>query len=483
MSSATVLAIDIGTSSIRASVYDGRLRLRRSVRVKYRWRMRSGGIVEADPDRLARLTASAIDEVLQEERRSIDVATVAAFWHSLVGADRDGRAVTPLIPWSDLRAADAADDLRSALNERSLHARTGCRLHASYWPARLSWFRRHEPRLSHRVHRWMSFGEWLDRRWLQRDGVSMSQASGTGLFNQHTAVWDRETLDACGIDPSLLGPIVDLADDGARLHTRLRTRWPQLQKTRWIPAVGDGAANNVGAGCATRTRAAVMIGTSGALRLLWEPRPSEKIRVPSSLWRYRLDRRRIVVGGASSSGGNIREWLLRVLAADPRLDAKAAALAPAAHRLTMVPLLAGSRSPDYFTRATGTIRGLTLATRPEHVLRAAMESIAYDFARILRDLTRVADFQEIVAAGGALERSAVWAQMLADVFDRPLLLCRERELTSRGAAALGLEALGVLKLDDLQPPRARRLTPNRARHLAYAPAADRQYQLLRKLHA
>lgn len=440
-----------------------------------------------DARRLLRLAAAAIDSAVEGERRPIEAVAIAAFWHSLVGLDRDGAPITPLLPWSDLRAAAESERLRETLDERGVHARTGCRLHPSYWPARLQWFRRHERRTFAGVARWVSFTELLERQWLGRQAVSVSQASGTGLMAQDTCVWDAELLKAAGIDEERVAPIVDL-DDQAELSPRLKRRWPALANARWIPAAGDGALNNVGAGCVTRSRAALMIGTSGAMRVLWTARRGERVTVPFGLWRYRLDRRRPIAGGALSNGGNVREWLLRMLAGrqdDPAvareqqddLQRRADALPPDVHGLTMLPFLAGTRSPDYLVHARGTIDGLTLATRPEHLLRAGMEAIAYRFAAIFAELRGTVRVQDIVAAGGGLERSAAWTQILADVLGRPVRQTRESELTSRGAALVALEILGELDASAADLPPGRIMRPDKNRGRAYRAAAARQCEL------
>jgi gluconokinase len=475
-----VLAIDIGTSSVRASIYDSRLRPHRTAQVRYTWRTWQDGRVEIDAARLERLTAQAIDEALDGNRRPIDAVGTAAFWHSLIGVGPGNRATTAVVPWSDLRADDEAARLRGELDERAVHGRTGCRLHPSYWPARLRWFRKHDRQAFARVQRWMSFPELLEARWLGRRGAGISQASGTGLLLQDSCEWDLPLAEACGISANTLAPLVDL-DDEAELSPSLKKRWPALAAARWLPAAGDGALNNIGAGCAAKGRAAVMIGTSGAMRVLWRPRRGERVHTRFGIWRYRLDRSRVVAGGALSNGGNVREWTLGLVCPGARDDSpavkaierQAAALAPDAHGLTVLPFLAGTRSPDYRVHATGTIAGLTLTTRPEHLLRAVMESVAYGFAAVLHEMKQTMPVREIVAAGGALERSRAWTQILADALGRPIRLCGAEELTSRGAAAVALEQLGLLDVDALQPPGGRIVQPDAARHRRYVAAIGR----------
>src|SRR6185295_4199182 len=96
--------------------------------------------------------------------------------------------------------------------------------------------------LFRRVHRWMSFTDLLERRWLGRDGSGLSQASGTGLLVQDTCTWDAGLADQCGISIDQLPRLVDL-DDHAQLSTRLSRRWPALAQARWVPAAGDGVLN------------------------------------------------------------------------------------------------------------------------------------------------------------------------------------------------------------------------------------------------
>jgi gluconokinase len=476
-----VLALDIGTTSVRASLYDARLKRGRNVRLKYAWHALPDGGVELPADRVLRIVADAIDRVLDGETRAIDAVGVAAFWHSLVGVDRDGRAVTPLLPWSDTRASREAERLRDRHSERAIHRRTGCRLHPTYWPVRVPWIRRADPGAYRRVARWLSFTDLMDLRWLGREGTSVSQASGTGLLNQDTCEWDAATARACGVDTRRLPPILDLDAPGT-LITRLKTRWPALAEARWLPGVGDGAANNVGAACVRRDRAAVMIGTSGALRTLWRPRRTERVRTNFGLWRYRLDRDRVVVGGALSNGGNVREWLLQTIEDTDGTRAAAEGMAPDSHGLTVLPFIAGTRSPDYLTDATATITGIRLATRPEHLVRAVMEAVAYRLARVFDELRDTVRPATIVAAGGALEGSAAWTQIIADVLQRPIELCAERELTSRGAAALALEQLGVLNVDRMPPLPSRTIEPNRGCAPVYRAAMQRQQQLFRRIH-
>jgi gluconokinase len=361
-----------------------------------------------------------------------------------------------------------------------MHARTGCLFHTSYWPSRLRWFHHHDAKTFRRVRRWMSLTTFIERQWLGRDAESLSQASGTGMFVHDTGTWDAPLCEACGVSPDQLGRIVDLDDAGAEPSAAIAKRWPQLRQARWVPPAGDGAANDLGAGCTTGGRTALMIGTSGAMRQMWTTDASPAI--PFGLWRYWLDRRRVVVGGALSNGGNLAAWMRQTLAfdANERVDVRLAKMAPDAHHLTVLPFFAGERSPVYLPEARAAIVGLTLATAPDDIARAGLEAVAYRFLAVLEELSKIQPVTHIVATGTALSSSRGWPQILADTLGRAISLPRETELTSRGAAILALEPLGLVP-HKIAPAIARVCHPDAHRHATYRAAAARQTELLRAL--
>jgi gluconokinase len=479
---ARVLAVDIGTSSIRATLYGQSLHpVRQGTKVHYRWRIGSDGSVEAAPATIERAVAQAIDGALAGVRANVDAVAIGAFWHSLLGVDAQERAVTAVIPWSDTRGAPQVAALRQRLDERAIHARTGCRLHPTYWPARLRWFADRDAKAFRRVRRWLSFPAYLERRWLGRDAESRSQASGTGMFLHDRSSWDEELCSACDVTPEQLGPIVDLDDASAKPSAAIARRWPQLREARWVPAAADGALDNVGAACTTGGRAALMIGTSGALRKIWTTDTAPAI--PFGLWRYWLDRHRVVVGGASSNGGNLVAWMRETLGLDQdhrgiaRLEARIARMPPDAHKLTILPFVAGERSPDYLPDARAVIAGLRLATTREDIFRAGLEAVGYRFLEMLEELVDVSPVTRLVATGTALTSSRLWPQILADVLGRQLALPRATELTSRGAAIIGFEQLGV-STPRPEPSIARVFHPDMRSHAVYREAAGRQRKLL-----
>jgi gluconokinase len=484
-----VLAIDVGTSSVRAAFYDGRGQLVEDVGAQIEGEphlTRDGG-AEMDPDDLFERTARAVDEALAEAgelRDRIAAVSTSTFWHGVLGVGPDGRATTPLYIWADSRSRDEMAGLKAQLDERAVHGRTGCPLHWSYWPAKLRWLANESPDAVGRTRTWMSFGEYLHLRIFGRTVCSLSMASGTGLLDQNAKTWDPEVLDATGVRADQLAPLGDLDRPLTEPRAAYARRWPPLRDVPWYPAVGDGACSNVGSGCVTQERMALMVGTSGALRVAWR---GDRATIPWGAWCYRIDGNRFVMGGALTNGGNLFAWMRDTLklAEVEEVERDLAAMQPDAHGLTVLPFLAGERSPGYAAEATAAILGLTLATRPVDILRAGLEAVALRFA-LLHEIVsdEASKAREVVATGGALLNSPAWVQMMADALGRPVVISDEPEASSRGAALLALEQLGAIESIEAVPAgMGRTYRPNPGGHAKLAAAQKRHRRYYEELVA
>jgi gluconokinase len=480
------LGVDLGTGSARAFLFDGAGRRLAGVRSPYTWRTAVDGTVEADADRVVDLVFAAMDGAVSAVPGDATVAAVgfSALWHTVLGVDVADRPVTPVFAWSDTRSTAAAAALRRELDEARVHDRTGVSLHPSYPPAKLRWLWEAEPDLFGRARRWMSLPEYL---WLRLTGehvADVSIAAGSGLLHQAELAWDREVLEACGVTPGQLARVATGHEAGSVPGHGVTgaARWPQLRRATWRMPVGDGACATVGSGCHDRTGLALSIGTSAALRVVthggWmAPAPG--------LWGYRLDQERTVLGGAISNGGLMRAWLertLRLPAHGVELDALLAARVPGAHGMSVLPFLAGERSPHWPLDATAAFAGVRLAHSGLDFMQAGMEAVAYRLALLRRRLRHaVPEAADIVASGGAIRGSPAWAQLLADVLGEPIRVTADAETSSRGAALLALEAAGIATVSEAEDPPTTRIAPDPERHRLHAAALERHTELEARL--
>jgi gluconokinase len=454
-----VLALDVGTSSARALLHDERGHPVEGVEAQERYtatRGHSGRLGELDADELVAVAREAVDEARREAGGRVDGVGTSCFWHSLLAVDERGRAIGPVLTWRDVRAAVEADELGSLLGRRAVHGRTGAPLHPSFWPAKLLWLRRHEPELFGRAARFISFSDYLLGRLAGETRTSLSMASGTGLLELAADAWDPELLEALDLTADRLPEISDEPADGDE---------------PWFPALGDGACSNLGAGCVTPERAALMVGTSGAYRTVSDERPP----VRPGLFVYRVDGRRWVQGGSISDGGNLHDWLERTLA---HTDLSGLADEPPdAHGLTFLTLLGGERSPGWNANARGAIAGLSFATEPRDLVQAALEGVAFRFVEIADLMPEVL---EVVATGAALLANPDWTQIVADVLGRSLTASAVEEGSARGAAVAALERLGKEPAD---APLGRVFEPRLDRTEVYRATRARQRELYERLLA
>lgn len=453
--------------------------------IQYRPEATDDGGWEVDPDKVLRASVTCLtrlhDQLKAAGLRPAAVA-MCTFWHSFHGVGTNGVPTTRILHLFDTRSAKQVERLKATASERESHSRTGCVFHTSYWPAKLMWLAENRVEAFARTAHWMSFGEYLLLKTHGRAIASTSMMSATGLWNQNGANYDDATLQLLPVRREQLCPVEDLDQPQERLVSNYAKRWPLFDAIPWYPAVGDGAANNIGSGCTTPDRFALMVGTSGAMRAVTE---RDHVEIPEGVWCYRVDSKRFVLGGALSNGGFVYDKMRRLLRlpSPKKLEALLDVMEPGAHKLTVLPFFNGERSTKWNANARAAFMGLSHTTTPEDMVRAAMESVALRFRLVYEKLsTAVGQPKDVVATGSALDHSPAWTRMMTDALNRPVLLCGEHETSSRGAALLALERLGVLKSVADAPTALRgQFDPDPRRAELYAGLMQRQNHLYSKL--
>jgi len=485
-----VLAIDIGTSSTRAVVYDalGRPVKKCVHQVGYMMNTTSDGGVFANPQFIVDSTAQCIDAIMERlDNHAEDIRAVGfdTFWHNMMGIDKSGKPTTPLINWADTRPRSVIDALKEKLNPEETHARTGCVIHPSYLPAKIMWFHKNNPTVFKKTETWMSIGEYLYYVFFGKALCGVSMASGTGLFNQNTCNWDDKIFEVLPITPKNLSELGDMDTPLTGLRPAFAKRWPTLSDIPWFPAVGDGASSNVGTGCVNKDQLCIVMGTSGALRTCWA---ADSVEIPPELWVYRVDKKRFLMGGALSDGGNLRKWIvshLMIEGGKKGVDAACLSTKPDGHGLTVLPFWAGERSTGWHQNAHGMINGFNLNISREDIVRAVLESMCYRYAAIHDIFKRQKmPVKQIIASGGGFIDSGLLTQMAADVFGEPITQSGEAEGSARGAAIMALEAIGeIADISKAPMPIGKTFRPNPNNHKIYTKARDRQktmYDLVAK---
>ncbi|MBC8099070.1 MAG: gluconokinase, partial [Armatimonadetes bacterium] len=439
----SVIVLDIGSSSVRAMLFDDTAQLIEgaSVAQPHQFATDGTGMSVADAVALQTKVEACIDDLLThpvmlyapDEVRAVGMATFAS---SLVGVDRRGVALTPVYTYADTRSNADLAALGAQVDTAAAYLRTGTPLHTAYLPAKLAWLRRNQPELYDSVALWCDFSTYLYRQWFGLAVSSYSVAAWSGLLDRQTLTWDTDWRAVLELPAQQLPPLADYTATLTGLRPVYGTRWGAVRSVPFYLAVGDGAAANIGLGAVSQGDIGLTVGTTAALRVVSRTLPT----VPDGLWSYRIDAKHHLTGGATNEGGNVYQWAKATFALDDDEVELALTQRPAdAHGLTWLPLLAGERSPGWRADAAGTLHGIRLATTPLDICQALLESVALRLALIAEQLTPLEPddaLPQVYAGGGALSASPAWAQLICNALDTPLMLVEEPQATGRGVAIL-----------------------------------------------
>jgi gluconokinase len=454
-----VIGLDVGTSGARAVLFrDDGIPLA-SIQHDYPLNTPHPGWAEQDPNRIWEAALRALSDVASQLPAGSAIAGIglSTIFHSLVVVDTGGRPLTPSIIWADTRSSHQVEQLRREIDAASWYQRTGCPLHPMYLAGKIRWLEAERPGLFEKAACLGSIKDEIIARLTGRRVVDQSCASASGLFNLHEARWDPEIIATIGIRFDQLPEIVEPTAIVGGILADVASRTGLPTGTPVIAGAGDGVLSSLGSGSVSPSQMTVMIGTSGAARLV----ARKPVLDPAGrTWCYYLAQGRWVAGGAINNGGLAVRWVREHLLPGPpapadefdfaTLVADARQAPTGSGGLIFLPFMAGERSPFWNASARGVLFGLATHMGSPHVARSILEGVCFRMRSIVDALDEVAGPTTEIRASGGFARSGFWTQMLADVLGRPLTIPDAPQASAYGAAGLALIALGVMNsLDDV----------------------------------
>ncbi|MCU0893912.1 MAG: gluconokinase [Rhodospirillales bacterium] len=451
------IGVDIGTTSVKAVAYDRAGAVAGHHSIGYPLYAPAPAVAEQDPEEIFSATTRAIaGAVSAAGARPQAVAGVAfsAAMHSVIAVDADGRPLTRSITWTDNRAARWAERLKGEMDGRSIYLRTGVPVHPMSPLAKLLWLRHERPELFARADRFIGVKEYVFFRLFGRHLVDLSIASATGMLNLEALDWDPGALEIAGIGPERLSTPVPTTEVVAGLPKDVADAMGIAADTPFVIGANDGVLSNLGLDAVRPGDVAVTIGTSGAMRaMVGRPQTDPEQRT----FCYHLTPDHWVVGGPINNGGIAFRWVRDEFAAAETETAKrlgidpydvltriAARVPPGSAGLIFHPYLAGERAPWWNPRMRGSFFGLAMHHHKEHMVRAVLEGVIFSLHSILGAVEALIGPTSTIRASGGFARSELWRQMLADVFDREVVVPESFESSCLGAAVLGMVGLGLV---------------------------------------
>jgi glycerol kinase len=454
-----VLALDQGTTSSRAIVFDRRGRARGAAQQEFAQDFPRPGWVEHDPRDLWQTTRRvAIAAVAKAKLTGADLAAVGLTNQretTLLWERTTGRPLAPAIVWQDRRTAEACAQLKQRGLEGLFRRKTGLVLDPYFSGTKLAWLLDHVPGARRRAGRGeLAFGTvdtWL--LWQLTGGrvhaTDVSNASRTLLLDLRTGAWDDELLATLRIPREVLPEV--------RASSEVYGEVESIPALRGVPiagVAGDQQAALFGQACFRPGLAKNTYGT-GCFLLLhtgMKPVASRHHLLTTIAWGLGADGPlEYALEGSVFIGGAVVQWLrdgLGLIAKSADVEKLAAQVADNGG-VYLVPAFTGLGAPHWDAAARGAIVGLTRGSTAAHLARAALESIAYQSADLLHAMEADAQLKlrELRVDGGATANNGL-LQFQSDLLRVPVVRPRVTETTALGAAYLAGLAVGFWKNQD-----------------------------------
>lgn len=451
MKPAFILAIDQGTTSSRAILFNRSGRIHGMAQREFTQFFPHPGWVEHDANEIWTSQLAVAHQVLSEHHLSAsDIAAIGITnqRETTVLWDRaTGEPIAPAIVWQDRRAAGLCDSLREAGHSALFQQKTGLVIDAYFSATKLRWLLDHVPGARARAEQGeLAFGtvdSWLMFKLAGVHLTDTSNASRTILFNIHTLEWDQELLDLLQIPRAVLPRVV--ASSGIAAHTRTHFFGAPIA----IAGIaGDQQAATFGQACFSEGMVKSTYGTGCFILMNTGQAKTSHTQLLStvgwSLGAGQQSKTTYMFEGGVFMGGATVQWLrdgLKLIKHSSEVEALAASV-PDSDGVTFVPAFSGLGAPHWDAYARGIMLGLTRGTQAGHIARAALEGIAFQTADVIRAMQVDAGtpILELRVDGGAASNNLLM-QFQADVLGVPVVRPVVTETTALGAAYLA--GLGV----------------------------------------
>lgn len=432
------LGIDIGTTSIKAAVYQKNgERLALKVADYTLDSDAKTGFIEFNPDRYVKICKSLINE-LTEECGSITALSVDTQGETLILTDEQGTPVYPAVVWLDNRATEEAESIKAHFGNERVYNVTGQPEITAGWPAsKLLWFKNKRPDVWSRVKKIFMLEDYVLYRLSGNFVTEPTIQSSTIYYDIVNRKWWGEMLDFIGIEPAMLPNVVKTGEIVG-----------EYQGIKVVSGMLDQIAGTIGAGVTTPSVISEMTGTIMAICVITDKMPPYRKDsiVPCHL--HALSGKYCLILWSSTAGMALK-WFKNQFASEysfAELDTLAADIAPGSDGLVALPYFCGSTMPKYNPEATASFTGITLSHTRAHFARAIMESIAFLLKQNLQYVGD-AEIEEIRITGGGAS-SPLWAQIKSDVTGKTLKTVNEAETACLGSALMA--ALGVGAFDSIE---------------------------------
>lgn len=453
-----ILAHDTGTGGDKAVLCDLNGKVLFSAYQPYGLNYPQPGWVEQDPDELWRAVAATSRRVLTES--GIDPADVigvgvsAQMWNTLP-VDKNGKPLTPMLSWLDLRSVRQADRVLSGEMPAFIFKHTGNIPTAKDSIPKILWLKEERPEIWEKTAYLLDCKEYILFKLTGKIAIDWVGASVYFLFNPYTKKWSEEVCQELGIPLEKLPPAYPCTDVIGEISLEAARETGLKAGTPVVICAGDVAVAQAGAGANQEGKVHLCIGTA-----TWVGISTDTFRndPDKPFWGLNhIDPNKYIISGEMETGGGALMWFRDVLCEEQRRQASdsgkstydlltemAGSVPPGSDKLIFLPWLSGERAPVLDHYARGGYIGLTISHTKAHMTRAIMEGVAYHIRWICEAMEKTGFVINGFNGIGGGCNSPVWIQIIADVTGKPISVVKNHlEAGAAGAALTVAVGLGI----------------------------------------
>ncbi len=434
MSRNLLLGIDVGTTSLKAVLFDADGVILGQAGQEYPTFYPQPNWAEQDPEDWWRAACAVLPKVIAEA--GADPAGIAGIGvsgqaPSVLPVRRDGVPLHPALLWLDRRSEEQCAWLREHVGGEAIAGINGGRIDPYYLAPKWLWIKEHRPDVYRETHLVLQANGYLLHKLCGAWSMDVSHGPLTLFFDSRRLCYSEDLAEGMGIDLARMPPIRPCAAVVGEVTAAAAAATGLAPGTPVIAGMNDGTASAVEAGLRRPGDAVEMTGQSTVLLISSdEPYLGDSL-IPLV---HGVPGQYLVVGALVASGGSLR-WFRDqlgeaerlagpLLGVDPfdLLSQEAATSPPGANGLLFLPYMFGERSPIWDSAARGVFFGLSLATRKADMVRAIMEGAAFGLRHNVETAARGGFAISALKCVGGGARSAVWNQIKADILQTPILL-------------------------------------------------------------
>ena len=450
-----VITIELGTNAVRVFAFDLTGNLIASMKGSYPTFHIQPDYSEQDPEQMfitmLYVLKNLLNEKIHPQKHKVICICFSASMHSVLAIDKNGVPLGNVITWSDNRGKKEASALKASPSGKKIYTATGTPIHPMSPLIKITWIKNNDREKFKKTFKFLSVKSYIIQQLTGEYFIDYSLASATGLLNIHSLKWEQDALDFAGIETNKLPDLVPVFHSPGKLLKAYQTSLGLPPGVKIIIGSSDGCLATLGAGVWGEGKATITIEDSGAVRVVGKKvLQDEKQR----FFNYLLTKNCYVSGGPTNNGGVIFEWFAKQFGEFKNpfdiehsmelMMNEASKVEVGSEGLLFLPYLLGERAPIWNANARGCYFGLNINHGRPHFIRATIEGILYEIYNIGKTLQEHRSIKSL-SINGSFASIPFCAQMIADIFNKPLHVSKHSDSIGLGAFLLSAIEIGIYK--------------------------------------